>query len=430
MGAEETVKSLTDTLSLFEARQLILDYLNSDSDETDHRRELADQIRKLEGVGIERVAAIVQHLPSIRPVAIAMSPEPGKSSEFKLEATDDSAGCIGIVPPEYHETRRYPIVIAFPPEFGTMADYLSYWKASAERYGFIVAVPYWKSDEGEQNLGNEPSGLRYDASAKRHRQFLALVRQLKLGLCIDDDAVFVAGHAQGGEIAMDMVTSHSQIFAGVVSVCGVSRRHLQFTVGNAISVPWYVVVGDSQAGWYEQFGPVAARLFKREPESESYFDAVFVKHPFRGVSLYPEELDDIFEWMKRFRRKAPAEKFTAKLLRSTDLDWHWLRLDSLPEKFAMLDAPTKGDESKFTPAEVTVRTTERNHIIINTAPAGLTVLLSPDVPNLDLSKPIRIDFVRTKMSVDYAPEISHLLEELYQTGDRIRLCYQKVHIDK
>ncbi|MFN9720818.1 MAG: hypothetical protein ACK58L_19155 [Planctomycetota bacterium] len=430
MGVEETVKSLTDTVSLFEARQLILDYLNSDPEESDHRRELADRIRKLEGVGIDRVAAIVQHLPSIQPISLMNSAEANKYGEFQLEATEESAGCIGLVPPEYHETRTYPIVIAFPPEFGTMADYLAHWRASAERSGFIVAVPFWKPDDGEQNLGNEPSGLRYDASAKRHRQLLALMRKLKRGFCIDDDTVFVAGHAQGGEIAMDIVTSHPHLFAGVISVCGVSRRHLQFTVGNAISVPWYVVVGDSQAGWYEQFGPVAARLFKRDAESESYFDVIFVKHPFRGVSLYPEELDDVFEWMKRQRRKSLADKFTAKLLRSTDLDWHWLRLDALPEKFARLDESTKGDESKFIPAEVTARTTERNHLIVNTAPAGLTVFLSPDVPNIDLSKPIRIDFVRTRMSVDYAPEIPHLLEELYLTGDRIRLCYQKVQIAK
>lgn len=436
MGADQTVRSLTEVVSLFEARQTILDYLDTESDEVDHRRELADRVRKLEGVSVDRVAAIIRHLPSVQTIGLGTEVQPGSAREFRIEPTEGMAGCLGLVPPDYHETRNYPTLIAFPPEFGTIVDYLSFWKSSCERHGYIVVVPFWEApaideaDGGNGAANADPAALRYDASALRHRQLMALVRRLKRGLRVDDDAVFVAGHAQGGEIAMDMVTSHPDLFAGVTSVCGMTRRHFLFTLGNAIDVPWYVVVGDSQAGWFEQTGPLAARLFKRDAESERYFETIFVKHLFRGVSFYPEEREDQFKWMARQRRKARLEKFTAKVLRSTDLAWSWVKLDSLPEKFAQLDTPTDDAETRFVPADLTIRTTERNQILIQSAPTGVSICLSPTMAKFDLAKPIRIEFGREKLSVDYAPSINHMLEEFYETADRTRLCYQKMHIDK
>jgi hypothetical protein len=60
LGAENTVRNLNDVVSLFEARELILDYMNTSPDEVAVRQALAERISGLEGLGVERVAAMVK----------------------------------------------------------------------------------------------------------------------------------------------------------------------------------------------------------------------------------------------------------------------------------------------------------------------------------------------------------------------------------
>lgn len=426
MGAENTIRSLPDTVSLFDARQDISDYLDSDEPEIELRRTLADKISRLEGVGVARVAAIIRNLPSIQPIQIATI-APGSIGTFQIASAPGIAGAVGIVPPEYHESRQYPMVIAFPSQFGDANGTLSWWQAQAERYGYIVVVPEWHRETTDETAS--PS-REYDASAQTHTQFLNLLRRLKRGLRIDDDRVFAAGHGIGGEAAMDMASSHPDLFAGIISVCGIGRRHLQWTAQNAIHVPWYVVVGDSQGDWFDRMNVLAAKLFKRDPETEAWFDTVFVKYPYRSVELYSEEADDVFEWMALHQRIRLPAQINARLLRSTDLHWSWLRLTSLPTQFAQLDAPSVKTDVNFRPADLNVRCNDKNYIIIEAAPSGMTFFLSPDIPGLDISKPITIKHGRQEVIVDYHPEISHLLEELYNTGDRSRLCYMRVESEK
>ena len=426
MGAENTIRSLSDAVSLFDARSAIVDYLDTDESEIEMRRTLADQISRLEGVGVLRVAAIVRNLPSIQPIHIETN-APGSIGRFQIVSAAGNAGAVGIVPPEYHETRQYPMVIAFPSQFGDVNSTLSWWQAQAERYGYIVVVPEWHREA----VGETASPIgEYDASALTHTQFLNLVRRLKRGLRIDDDRIFAAGHGIGGEAAMDMASSHPDLFAGVISVCGIGRRHLQWTAQNAVHVPWYVVVGDSQGDWFDRMGVLAAKLFKRDPETETWFDTVFVKYPYRGIELYFEEADDVFEWMALHKRTRLPAQINARLLRSTDLHWSWLRLNSLPTQFAQLDAASVKSDINFRPADLNVRCNDKNYIIIETAPSGMTLFLSPDIPGLDISKPITIKHGRKENIVDYHPEISHLLEELYNTGDRSRLCFMRVESEK
>jgi hypothetical protein len=52
------------------------------------------------------------------------------------------------------------------------------------------------------------------------------------------------------------------------------------------------------------------------------------------------------------------------------------------------------------------------------------------MPGLDVNQPIRIHNGRKTSNVDYHPQISHLLDELYQTGDRSRLCFMRVEVAK
>lgn len=426
LGAENTVRNLTDVVSLFEARELIVDYMNTSQDEVTVRQALAERIAALEGLGVERVAAMVKHLPAFAELPIEFS-DPATGGSFALEATEDSLGAVGRVPPEYHESRQYPLLIALHGPFDDAAAHLSYWQGMAESNGFILVSPEWSKKVSDDTEAN-PSG--YYTSAEFHRLFLGLMSRLKRHLRIDDDRVFVSGHSFGGDVAMDLAASHPDLFAGLISICGTGSRHLQWTASNAIQMPWYIVIGDAQAGWFDRMGPLSARLFKRDTEMKVVFDTTFVKYPSRGLEIYHEEFASIFDWMSRYRRNRAPEKIYANLLRSTDLHWSWVRLRGLPSQFAQLDQEVSAPNATYRPAELNLQSDDSNLIRIRSAPSDVTILLSPDLKNINLEKPIRIHNGRKMTSVDYDPDVMHLLEEFYATGDRSRLCHMRIEIPK
>ncbi|MCA9010486.1 MAG: hypothetical protein KDB01_12105 [Planctomycetaceae bacterium] len=417
MGAEYAVQNLTETLALFEARLLILDFLTTDDDEIEVRRDLVDRVIKQEGVSANRVAAIVRNTASPLPISV-VSEQADAAGKFQIEATDDSAGAIGIVPPEYHESRQYPLVIAFPGEFTNPETYLKWYQSQAEQTGTIVVVPQLSAD----------GSIEYGASAAEHTRFLNFLRRLKLGLRIDDDRVFIAGHGIGGEIAMDMATSHPDLFAGVVSICGLGRKHLQWTVWNAVNVPWYVVIGDAQGGWYERAGILLTKLLKRSDESHQFCDAMIVKYLNRGPEIYFEESDDVFAWMAVHRRERFPENIHADILRSTDLSWSWVQLESIPSQFTKLDAPSRYNDSGFRPARLKARR-KNKHFAVDALPGDhCTVLLSPEIPDFDIQQPYLISHGSKRVTVHYDPDIRVLLDQVRLTGDRSRLWFMKVEL--
>jgi pimeloyl-ACP methyl ester carboxylesterase len=325
---------------------------------------------------------------------------------------------VGFVPPEYHESRQYPLVIAFPGEFSTPENYLKWWQTQAEQNGVIVVMP---------QLSLEGS-ISYGASAAEHTRFLNFLRALKLGLRIDDDRVFIAGHGIGGEIAMDMATSHPDLFAGVVSICGLGRKHLQWTVYNAVELPWYVVVGDAQGGWYERAGILFNKLLKRADDTGKFCDAMIVKYPNRGPESYFEEADDIFRWMDVHRRERFPEKIFADVLRSTDLSWSWVQLNSVPSQFAKLDAPSNASDDGFRPAQLSAHRTKTGFAVTRCPGTNCSVLISPDMPAFDIQKPCLVTNGSKRQTVNYDPSIRVMLEQVRLTGDRSRLWFMKIDL--
>lgn len=421
LGPENTLSNLLDVLFLFETRENVLEYLATEPDEVTAREQLALSISKTEGVSAERLAALIRLLPTVNPLATE-TPASESAAVFRLEASGESAGAVGLLPPEYRQTRSWPVVIAFPGQQGDPDVWLRWWAAQAENYGYIVVIPQFLPEDGTSTQG-------YAASAQQHRQFLQLLRTLRLRLKVDDDHIFVAGHGVGAEMAIDMMTSHPHEFAGVAALSTTGRRHFQWTATNAIEKPWYVVMGDAHPLWFDKMGLLTAKLFRRGEEIKSWFDVMFVKYPDRGAESFPEEADDIFQWMARYERRKFHEHIHARLLRSTDLDWGWIQLDSLPPQFAALDPPTTPDQDAFRPATLNARLGDRNVIVVESAPADFSILLAPDLPGIDFSKPIRIVKGRIDKRIDYQPSVMDMLEQLYRTGDRSRLCYMRVDRD-
>lgn len=418
MGSDQTTDSLTETLQLIEARQLLLDYLATDPANPAELSSLADQLTQVTPLSVERAAALIQLLPSPLPIPLATT-EPNVPAPFWITPTTNSLGALGLAPPEYHESRSWPLLIAFPQPGSNPEVWLQWWQAQAAINGYILVVPLVESPDAQNDDA-------WNASADQHRRFLNLLRQIKLGLRVDDDRVFIAGHGLGGDAAMDLFTSHPHNFAALATISSTGRKHLQWTAGNAIEKPWYIVLGDAHPLWFERMQLLAAKLFRRGDEIPVNFDVAFIKYPNRGAEAFFEEADDIFRWMALHRRQKFPAQIHAKLLRSTDLNWAWLQLDSIPPQFTQLDQPSTTDSDNFKPATLTARFSERNLIRITTSPANATILFSPEFPNFDPTRPIRIADGRKTRSIPFQPNLLHLLQHLHQTADRSRLCWQKI----
>jgi len=253
-----------------------------------------------------------------------------------------------------------------------------------------------------------------------------LVHYLKLAFRVDDNRVFVAGHGTGADAAMDVASCHPDLFAGVVSVSALARTHLQWTAHNSPNLGWYIVQGERQPHWYQRNRILLTRLLKRMEVYEQHCNMVLVRYPNRGFESFGEEVPAAFEWMEETRRNPWPQLISADTMRSSDLSWHWLQLDSLPPRFQALETPTPVEQRVRSNGTVRARQTPGNGFDIRTAPANGCVLLSPEMPGLDVSKEIRVRARSRTRRVEFRPSVRDLLEHYAETGERIRQCHMKV----
>ena len=420
LGAENSIQNLEEAFGLYEARLSLFDYLQTTSEEAALRSELLTSIVGQEGISAPRMAALIRNMPAINPPRLVNQLDP----QTRRQNVTQSAACPAYslqLPPEFNPNRRYPLLVAFPREGIPTEDTVGFWSSQADQGGYIIVSPQLYAADV----------WSYEASAEQHTAFLQFMRTIKLALPIDDERVYAAGHGIGAEAAADMATSHPDLFAAVVSIAGLGRRHLQWTAQNSQSLAWYFVVGDAQGDWFERLRfLLASRLLRRDATTRSISDVLLVLYPNRGFENYFEELPDIFEWMQLHRRTSHPQKLNASILRSTDRSWSWLEMEDIPAQFCQLDPPSVWSDTEFRAATLAAEVTRNNGIVITRSPTEkITIKLSPDLPDIDLNKPIIIRSGRERRTVDYSPQIKDMLEELYQTGERKRLCFMKIRLD-
>ena len=417
IGAENSIRSLTETWGLYRCRELVMDYVRTRQDELVLRNTLVGDIRALEGVSIDRLAFVIRHLPAITAPPLAGDVNSINGAAFQLIDNELSAGCVGMVPPEYSPSRSYPVLVAFPPESLPASFVIDHWGTLARLNGFVLVVPELYSTEA----------ATYEGSAGQHQRFLGMMTRLKQSIHVDDRRVFVAGHGIGGEAAVDMATSHPDLFAGVISVASPGRRQFQWTAQNDVRLPWYVVIGSRQNQWLDRSGVLLSRLF-RQSKQRTFSDAMFVKYPERGFESYFEEVPSIFEWMERYERPGYPDRIEAVTTRSTDTDWSWLQLRNIQPRFVSLDAAHAWSETPRGTGTLSARLTDANGIILRSLPGEATIRLNPAMPGIDVQKPIVVLSGRHRETINYKPDIQHMLEVFRETGDRDRLCFMQFDV--
>lgn len=421
LGSDNAIDEFPEAWGLFQIRFLLLDYLRTTEDEASLRDELMERMRGLEGFTVQRLGQLIQFLPADDSLRLDAGGS-GGAQRFEIEAEERSVACLGQVPGEYTTTRRYPLLIAFPRGGGTAAMTLAWWSEQADRHGYVLAVP--------QIYGPEDGA--YDASAKQHQQVLDMIRRLKTSLSIDDDRVFIVGHGIGGEASMDIASAHPDLFAGVVSLAGLGRKHLLWTVRNSTSLPWYVVVGTRQPFYAARMILLLRKLFDRVPSTGrvEYCNAMLASYPERGFESYVEELPNLFQWMSLQTRPEYSDRISAATLKSTDRSWYWLELDSIADRFVSMDEPSTYDDAPSGNGRVEAEI-NGNLVRIRSLPGDATLRLSPDLPEVNLGEPIRILRSGSRsQKIDYKPSTRDLLEDFRLRRDRARLCYMKVPVGR
>jgi len=414
LGSDNALQSFTECYGLFQIRQTITDFVAAESSDTITRSTLIQHIQEQEGYSVERTAALIRNMRA--PVPINAVPQPDGSQTFRLTSELDGMNGIGRLPADYSGNRQYPLLIAVPRQGVSLQDTLAWWTQQAERFGYIVVVPEVLEQHSEQ----------YSADAEQHVRMLRFVRRIKLGLRVDDNRIFIAGHGVGGEIAMDMASSHSELFAGVVSIAGLGRRHVQWAAHNSADLGWYIVLGERQPYWYSRLRLLLKKLLGRISAYKKNCNMILVRYPGRGFESFYEESPAIFEWMNVTTRNPWPDVISAEMMRSTDLHWHWIQFDSLSPEFAALENPTTFRDGVGRSGSVSARILAGNGFHVRVRPSAGSILLSPDIPGIDTTKDVAVRAGKTNVRVAFEPSVRDLLEHYAATGERVRQCHMRI----
>ena len=152
--------------------------------------------------------------------------------------------------------------------------------------------------------------------------------------------------------------------------------------------------------------------------------------PERGFESYAEELDDIFKWMDLQQRGPMPRHIDVTTLRSTDVSWWWLQMRSIDDRFTTMDGINEVDDIPETRGRIEVDAGPNNYIRIDKLPGKAIVRLSPEIPELDLEKQIRIRRGSRTQRVSYEPSVRDMLEDFRERRDRGHLCYMKVVVER
>lgn len=414
LGSDNAFRSFTECYGLFLIRQMVTDYIQTDPSDTVACSTLIERIQAQEGYSVERTAALIRNSPA--PVPIRTIPQPDGSQTFELKAAVDKINAVGRLPADYSGHRSYPLLIAIPRQGVSMQDTLAWWAQQAERFGYIVVVPEVLDQYSED----------YAADAAQHRRILGFVRRLKFGLRVDDNRVFIAGHGVGGEIAMDIASCHPDLFAGVVSIAGLGRRHIQWSAHNSADLGWYIVLGERQPFWYNRMRLLLKKLLGRISAYKQNGNMVMVRYPNRGFESFYEESPAIFEWMEVTARNPWPDVISAEIMRTTDLSWYWLQFDSLPPEFAALEEPTTFRDGVKRSGSVTARILAGNGFHVRVRPSAGSILLSPEIPGIDVTSEITVRAGKTNIRTEFEPSVRDLLEHYAASGERVRQCHMRI----
>jgi enterochelin esterase-like enzyme len=400
---------------LWLARKLVMDYQTTVR--RDAREKLIAAYKEQQSqrnplVSVEEFAQMIPNLPPIEPPAM---PAAG-SAEY---TADSNRGGRAVkyhvqLPPEYHPSRPWPVLVVLHQTDETPKTAIQRWSAEAARNGYILAAPEWQS---------APKAA-YQYSADEHNTVLDMLVDLRRKFQVDSDRVFLAGSASGGSMAFDLGMSHPDQFAGVLPTCGLQGHWGDRYKRNAQYLPFYTVCGDMAGGLHAEM-----RQLYKDWISNS-FPVIYVEYKGRGIEQYPAEIAHSFDWMNRKTRYFPSGEVGAArreftTLRHEDNRFYWLSTDNIVKAM-----PAKWNPS-FGGASLSATVINANKIDVKAVGVKQVTVWFSRGMKAELSKPLTISVnLAARWSAKMVkPNLTTLLEDFLERGDRQRLYIARVDID-
>jgi len=430
LGSGEVEKNLSVSLSAWEARGLIQEYLAAPT--PGERESLRDRIASIEA-GVPRYVSrlIEQMLPPLS------FPEPASDSptltngRHYIEVLSPNAPPDTMptkywvqLPPEYDPQRRYPCVVSLHGQFSSAKKQLEWWvgdysetfercMGDASRYGYIVIAPEW----------SKPKQPYYSYTEGEHARIFRCVRDAMRRTSMDVDRLFISGHQMGGDAAWDLALAHPDIWAGMVAVGADCDKYPTQYVPNARHVPLYFVFGELDGA-----PPPLRRNGERLDEflKTSRYDCMLTVYQGRGRDHFQEELPRIMEWMSlaSHRRGPPPQEFEIVSSRQSDRVYWWLESDPLTSEKVVNPILFKQGKTEIKAQKMGAA--DNGYRITNLASKGATIWMSPE--EVDFGKRVTLYFKGEKKSLDVEPLLETLLEDVRMRADRQHPYWAKVSV--
>jgi hypothetical protein len=419
-------------LGLWAAREAVLAYQRSD--DANRRNEVLAAYRRGKPIPIDELAQVISLLPPAEPenlAARAGTPVNGAGvppGVYRRKSAPCSLELGGVeyvvrLPPEYHHGRAYPVIVALTQPGLDPEQMLGSLALDADKGGYILVAPAW-AGQFAKNRG-------WDWDGAKHEYVTAVLRDAVRHFCVDNGRVFLFGMGDGASMALDVGTSHPDLFAGVLAMGPAPRwlNGLESYWRNAQKLPIYTCVG-------EHAGPAVGQLRLAYEKWTRYgFPAVMTIYKGRGPEWFAAEVPVMFEWMAR-KKRVPGtavlqldtqNRVRWTTFRATDDRFYWLGVDEI-SRLRLLENVKPG--GRVLPAEIQ-GDIDGNRVTVSTlGVTKLSVWLSQDM--IDWTKPVKVS-VNARDAPDWKPRVLEpdlgvLLEDYRQRGDRRMLFLQRLEL--
>jgi hypothetical protein len=413
-GETNAIGRLDQTINLWQARFLILNYLRT-ADAQERKLILADLMRT-EGVGPESVMQLIPFLP---PVIETPGIKAGVAQQIQVDneiggvpADSPPVNYHVLLPTEYSPHHTYPVIVALHSLERTPEWELRWWGGTpeaplqAQRHGYIVIAPEYNG-EGDQTFSYSPL---------THYRVLQSIRDARRRFNIDSDRIFLSGHGTGGDACFDIGLSHPDVFAGVIPISGqIERFSMKIWRRNAGYLPWYVIGGQLDRDKFEKNAPTINSMMLRGD------DVILAEYIGRGYESFYTEIHRLFAWMELHQRQAFPREIEVSTLRPNNNRYYWLKSHTIPD--------VKFNGSPKTIAGSIKDGSDRWTTIAISSPAKKhTVWLSPDMVDFNLRVQVTVKGKR-KFNDFVESDVEAILEDLRLRGDRQKVYQARLELE-
>lgn len=434
LGGNQAIGNLAVAESMFDVRDLVFEYLNTQPDQKFRRANIIKELEKFESGTPDFLAdMIAQMTPPSPPPADATSGVQPIPIKISLPGTTKDAApieveCLALVPPEYDPYRRYPLLLALPDRKNPQNE-LNTWcgrynpklkvhTGQAMRHGYIVVVVPWQ----EKDLQRTSNYSGYE-----HAVVLKALRAAMRTFSVDTDRVFLVGRGIGGNVAYDVGLSHPEHWAGVIGISGELDRYMNIYASNRhVPLPVYSVVGDQNS----QSIAVSKFVWNTWFRSRKYVNNTVVQYIGRANDALVEAVPAIFDWTKLHRRRWPGGggfEFECKTIRPWDNYFWFLEVSEIPEANIVWPEQFRSNKIRTFKLKGSVSPARTNQFTLAPArPPGIATLwLNTDY--VDFSKQIEIKGMGGRDFRGFAsPSRRTLLEDVRTRADRQRPHLAKI----